>query len=160
MARAKKILISIISHNHHKFLVKILSDLDCINIGQRFNFRIILTINTPEQKIDLNLTDNKLSNIVNRPLLAIPQHDHSRSMLHVSQGARRQVGVLHQEGGGTPEQATQDGVRSGRSQNHRQERHLLLGQLQGKDHGRSQDHQDLLQAPHVGARRFDRFIVD
>lgn len=58
MARAKKILISIISHNHHKFLVKILGDLDCINVGQRFNFRIILTINTPEQRIDLSQFKN------------------------------------------------------------------------------------------------------
>lgn len=58
MARAKKILISIISHNHNKYLVKILGDLNCINVGQRFNFRIIITINIPEQKIDLSQFKN------------------------------------------------------------------------------------------------------
>lgn len=62
----KVLLVSIISHNHNKFLGNLLGDLERVNSDQTIDLHIILTINTPEDVVEVSqFTNLKITLIEN-----------------------------------------------------------------------------------------------
>lgn len=63
----KVLLVSIISHNHNTFLSNILGDLERLNRDQTIDLQVILTINTPEEDVDVSQFTNMQVTLIENP---------------------------------------------------------------------------------------------